>query len=315
GYTSSDMGFDYKTCAVLTSINEQSPDIAQGVDCAREYQGDIADKVGAGDQGMMFGCATDETPELMPMPIMLAHALTRKLAEVRKSGLLPYLRPDGKAQVTVEYVDGAPKRVDAVVISAQHDEGVDYETLQADIKKHVVFSAIDGALLDENTKYYINPTGRFVKGGPHGDSGVTGRKIIVDTYGGYCPHGGGAMSGKDATKVDRSGIYMARYICKNLVAAGLCKRAELEVAYAIGCARPVSLTVNTFGTGKISDEKLVELVHKVFDLRPYSIIKNLGLKEPIFRATANYGHFGRNSFPWEKTDKVEELLRAVKDLK
>jgi S-adenosylmethionine synthetase len=301
------MGFDYKSCAVLTAINEQSKDIAQGVNSALEYAGDIADKIGAGDQGMMFGCACDETPELMPLPIMLAHKLTRRLTEVRKTGTLKYLRPDGKAQVTVEYDGDKAKRVDAVVVSSQHDEEVAYDDLKTDILKHVIKAVIPAELLDENTKYYINPTGRFVVGGPAGDSGVTGRKIIVDTYGGYCAHGGGAMSGKDPTKVDRSGLYMARYICKNLVAAGAAKRCELEIAYAIGCAHPVSVTVDTFGTGTVSDERIIEIISKVFDLRPYSIIKNLNLKKPVFRATANYGHFGREEFSWEKTDKVDEI--------
>ncbi|MDR3216438.1 MAG: methionine adenosyltransferase [Clostridiaceae bacterium] len=313
GYNSSEIGFDYKSCSVLVALNEQSKDIAQGVDSALEYSGDIADKIGAGDQGMMFGCASDETPELMPLPIMLAHKLTRRLTEVRKSGILKYLRPDGKAQVTVEYAGDKPKRVEAVVVSSQHSEDVDYDKLKSDILKHVIKAVIPKKLLDENTKYYINPTGRFVIGGPAGDSGVTGRKIIVDTYGGYCAHGGGAMSGKDPTKVDRSGLYMARYICKNLVAAKAARRCELEVAYAIGCAHPVSLTIDTFGTGAVSDERLIEIINKVFDLRPYSIIKNLELKKPVFRATANYGHFGREEFSWERTDKAAEIAALLED--
>lgn len=308
GYDDSSLGFDYKTCAVLSSLDEQSPDIARGVDEASDYVGcDEIDKLGAGDQGMMFGCATDETPELMPLPIMLAHALTRRLTEARKSGEIAWLRPDGKAQVTVEYVGGEPKRVDVVVVSAQHSEDVERQELENTVIEKVIRKAIPAKWLDKDTKFYVNPTGRFVIGGPAGDSGVTGRKIIVDTYGGYCPHGGGALSGKDPTKVDRSGNYMARYVCKNLVAAGVCRRVELQVAYAIGRARPVSVYVDTFGTGVVGDDVVAEIVSKVFDLRPRAIIRRLKLNRPIYRETANYGHFGRAEFSWEKTDKVDEI--------
>lgn len=314
GYDSSDLGFDYNTCSVLTTINEQSPDIAMGVNSAQEYDGDLIDKTGAGDQGMMFGYACDETPELMPLPIVLAHALTKKLTEVRKNGTLAYLRPDGKSQVTVEYEDGVPKRVDTVVISAQHNPDVTQDQIRKDIIEKVIKTIIPDNLIDDDTKIYVNPTGRFVIGGPHGDSGLTGRKIIVDTYGGYCPHGGGALSGKDPTKVDRSALYMARYVCKNVVASGLAKKCEIEVAYAIGRAHPVSVYLNTFGTGKVSDDILTKAVLKVFDFRPLAIINNLDLRKPVYRKVANYGHLGRNDVTWEKTDKTEELKKAVAEI-
>ena len=311
GYDRAKYGFDGSTCAVLQAIDEQSGDIAMGVDKALEYkEGTLDDKIdtiGAGDQGMMFGYTCDETPELMPLPIMLAHALTRRLTEARKSGEIAWLRPDGKAQVTVEYVGGEPKRVDVVVVSAQHSEDVERQELENTVIEKVIRQAIPAKWLDKDTKFYVNPTGRFVIGGPAGDSGVTGRKIIVDTYGGYCPHGGGALSGKDPTKVDRSGNYMARYVCKNLVAAGVCRRVELQVAYAIGRARPVSVYVDTFGTGVVGDDIVAEIVSKVFDLRPRAIIRRLKLNRPIYRETANYGHFGRAEFSWEKTDKVDEI--------
>lgn len=315
GYDSSDLGFDYNTCSVLTAINEQSPDIAMGVNSAQEYDGDIIDKTGAGDQGMMFGYACDETPELMPLPIVLAHALTKKLTKVRKDGTLDYLRPDGKSQVTVEYEDGVPKRVDTVVISAQHNPDVTQDQIRKDVIEKVIKTTIPDNLIDDDTKIYVNPTGRFVIGGPHGDSGLTGRKIIVDTYGGYCPHGGGALSGKDPTKVDRSALYMARYVCKNVVASGLAKKCEIEVAYAIGRAHPVSVYLNTFGTGKVSDDILTKAVLKVFDFRPLAIINNLDLRKPVYRKVANYGHLGRNDVTWEKTDKTEELKKAVAEIK
>lgn len=313
GYDRAKYGFDCDTCAVLTSIHEQSADIALGVDDSVEHRetGDEADKFGAGDQGMMFGYATNETEEYMPMAITLAHKLTRKLTEVRKSGLLPYLRPDGKSQVTVEYEDGKVKRIDAVVVSTQHSEQVSTEKLRKEVKKYVIEASLPTELIDENTKYYINPTGRFEIGGPHGDSGLTGRKIIVDTYGGSCPHGGGAFSGKDPTKVDRSAAYMARYICKNIVAAGLADECTLEVAYAIGVARPVSLFVNTKGTGKLHDDKIADIIEKEFDMRPASIIKTLDLRRPIYKATAAYGHFGRPEFPWERLDRVANLKKYL----
>ena len=313
GYDRAKYGFDADTCAVLTTIHEQSADIALGVDNSVEHRisGDEADRFGAGDQGMMFGYATDETEEYMPMAITLAHKLTMKLAEVRKQGVLTYLRPDGKSQVTVEYEDGKVKRIDTVVVSTQHSESVTTEQLRKDIKKYVIEACLPKELLDENTKYFINPTGRFEIGGPHGDSGLTGRKIIVDTYGGSCPHGGGAFSGKDPTKVDRSAAYMARYICKNIVAAGLAKECTLEVAYAIGVATPVSVYVNTNGTGKLPDERIAEIVKKEFDLRPYSIIKTLDLRRPIYKKTAAYGHFGRPEFPWEKLDRVNDLKKYL----
>ena len=313
GYNDSSLGFDYKTCAVLNAIQEQSADIALGVDEATDGdENDEFDKTGAGDQGMMFGYACDETEALMPLPIMLAHALTSKLTEVRKSGELAWLRPDGKAQVTVEYIDGVPERVDTIVVSCQHADYMDLETIENEIIERVIMRSIPAEYLDDDTKIYINPTGRFVIGGPAGDSGVTGRKIIVDTYGGFCPHGGGALSGKDPTKVDRSAAYMARYVCKNLVASGICRRAELQVAYAIGMAHPVSVYVNTFGTGKVSDDISAKIVDDVFDLRPLAIIRSLRLDKPIYRATSNYGHFGREGFSWEETDRVEDIKQALK---
>jgi len=298
GYTRAKYGFDCDTCAVLSALDRQSPDIAMGVDTG-----------GAGDQGLMFGFACNETPELMPLPIQLAHQLARRLSEVRKSGELPYLRPDGKSQVTVEYRDGRPFRLEAVVISSQHDAEVTNEQLRAEIQEKVIKYTVSPELLDNNTKYHINPTGRFVTGGPQGDAGVTGRKIIVDTYGGYAPHGGGAFSGKDPTKVDRSAAYMARYVAKNIVAAGLADRCEVQLAYAIGVAEPVSILVQTEGTGRISDAALSKLVREHFDLTPRGIIESLNLRRPIYKATAAYGHFGRSedSFTWEKTDKAEAL--------
>ncbi len=310
GYTRAKFGFDADTCAVLTSINEQSADIALGVDNSTEYKADdtdAEDKIGAGDQGMMFGFACNETDELMPLPIMLAHKLTKKLADVRKAGEIDYLLPDGKSQVTVEYHDGKPVRIDTVVVSTQHNANVTTGKLREDVKAKVILPTLPGELVDENTKFFINPTGRFEIGGPHGDSGLTGRKIIVDTYGGYCPHGGGAFSGKDPTKVDRSAAYMTRYICKNIVAAGLADKIEMEVSYAIGVAKPVSICVDTFGTGKISNNDMEKLIAETFDMRPKAIIDKLGLQNPIYRQTAAYGHFGRQGFPWEQTDMVDAL--------
>ncbi len=312
GYTRAKYGFDSETCAVLTTIDEQSKDIAQGVDESKEYKGngsDSYDKIGAGDQGIMFGFACDETEELMPLPISLAHKLARRLSEVRKKKILGYLRPDGKTQVTVEYHDDKPVRVDTVVISTQHSDKITLDIIEKDIKKEVIEKIIPSELIDENTKYHINPTGRFVIGGPQGDAGLTGRKIIVDTYGGYSRHGGGAFSGKDPTKVDRSAAYAARYVAKNIVAAEIASKCEVQLAYAIGVAHPVSIMVDTFGTGKIPAEKIEELICKHFDLRPAAIIDDLDLRRPIYRQIAAYGHFGRTDLdlPWEKIDKAEIL--------
>ncbi len=319
GYDKSEYGFDGNTCAVLVAIDEQSADIAMGVDKALEArESKMSDAeieaIGAGDQGMMFGYATNETPELMPYPIHLAHQLARQLTKVRKDGTLKYLRPDGKSQVSVEYDEnGKPVRLEAVVLSTQHDEDVTQEQIHQDIKKYVFDPILPQELIDENTKFFINPTGRFVIGGPHGDAGLTGRKIIVDTYGGYARHGGGAFSGKDCTKVDRSGAYAARYVAKNIVAAGLADRCEIQLSYAIGVAQPTSIMVDTDGTGKISDEKLVDIVRENFDLRPAGIIKMLDLRRPIYKQTAAYGHFGRTDvdLPWEKLDKVDALKKYL----
>ncbi len=311
GYNSSDMCFDGATCNVLTAVHAQSPDIAMGVDAALESRDADENDTGAGDQGMMFGYACDETPELMPMPIALAHRLTRRLTEVRKNGLLPWLRPDGKSQVTVVYEDGKPVAVDAVVISTQHAPEISQEEIHAAIREHVINPVIPAELLNEDTKYFINPTGRFVIGGPAGDTGLTGRKIIVDTYGGYAPHGGGAFSGKDPTKVDRSAAYAARHVAKNIVAAGLAKKCEIQLAYAIGVANPVSLLVDTKGTGVVADDVLSAAVSKVFDLRPAAIIKRLNLRQPIYRQSCNYGHFGKAGLPWEETNYVDALKQEV----
>lgn len=316
GYDRAKYGFDADTCGVIISIGEQSADIALGVDKALEArEGTMTDEeieaIGAGDQGLMFGFACNETPELMPLPISMAHQLARRLTEVRKNGTLPYLRPDGKTQVTVEYEGDKPVRIDTIVISTQHAPEVTLEQIKADLMEHVIKPIVPGEWLDEETKYFINPTGRFVIGGPQGDAGLTGRKIIVDTYGGYARHGGGAFSGKDPTKVDRSGAYAARYVAKNIVAAGLAEKCEVQVAYAIGVAQPVSISIDTFGTGTVPEADLVALVRKHFDLRPAGIIKQLDLRRPIYKQTAAYGHFGRNDLdvPWERTDKVEALKR------
>lgn len=316
GYTRAKYGFDCDTCSVLTSIDEQSADIALGVDEALESKKGEMDKIeaiGAGDQGMMFGFASNETPEYLPFPIAMAHRLARKLTEVRKNGTLDYLRPDGKTQVTVEYDDNKPVRIDTVVVSTQHSDQVTHDQIEKDILEKVIKTTIPADYLDENTKYFINPTGRFVIGGPQGDSGLTGRKIIVDTYGGYGRHGGGAFSGKDPTKVDRSAAYAARWVAKNLVAAGLADKLEIELAYAIGVAKPVSIEVDTFGTGKVSEEKIVEIIGKVFDLRPAAIIRDLNLRRPIYKQVAAYGHFGRLDLdlPWEKLDKVNEIKKYI----
>ena len=319
GYTSSKIGFDGNTCAVMVALDKQSPDIAMGVDKALEArESKMSDEqieaIGAGDQGMMFGYATNETPELMPYPISLAHKLTRQLAKVRKDGTLPYLRPDGKSQVSVEYAEnGKSVRLEAVVLSTQHDEEVTQEQIRADITEYVFKPVLPPEMIDENTKFFINPTGRFVIGGPQGDAGLTGRKIIVDTYGGYARHGGGAFSGKDCTKVDRSAAYAARYVAKNIVAAGLAEKCEIQLSYAIGVAQPTSVMVDTFGTGKLSDNRLVEIVRENFDLRPAGIIKMLDLRRPIYRATAAYGHFGRDdvSLPWEAVDKADSLKKYL----
>ncbi|MFT8348619.1 methionine adenosyltransferase [Clostridium saccharoperbutylacetonicum] len=316
GYDRAKFGFDCDTCSVLTSIDEQSADIAMGVDEAFESkkgEKDEVEAVGAGDQGMMFGFATNETEDYMPLPIYMAHKLSRRLTEVRKDKTLEYLRPDGKTQVTVEYEDNQPKRIDTIVISTQHDEKISLEQIQEDLKKYVIDAVVPAELLDDETRYFINPTGRFVVGGPQGDSGLTGRKIIVDTYGGYGRHGGGAFSGKDPTKVDRSAAYAARWVAKNLVAAGVADKLEIQVAYAIGVAKPVSIEVETFGTGKVSEEKIVEIVEKVFDLRPGAIIRDLDLRRPIYKQTAAYGHFGRNdlNLPWEQLNKVDEIRKYI----
>lgn len=315
GYDRAKYGFDCDTCAVVNAIDEQSVDIALGVDKARESkEGTATDlQIGAGDQGMMFGFACDETPELMPLPISLAHKLALKLTEVRKKRVLPYLRPDGKTQVTVEYEDDKPVRIDTILISSQHSEEVSIEQMQKDLKQYVIDEVLQGQWIDKDTKYLVNPTGRFVIGGPHGDSGLTGRKIIVDTYGGYSRHGGGAFSGKDSTKVDRSASYAARWVAKNIVAAGLAKKCEIQLAYAIGVAEPVSILVETFGTETVAVEKIEQAVRKVFDLRPRAIIEQLDLRKPIFKKTAAYGHFGREDqgFQWEQTNRVDELKQAI----
>lgn len=313
GYVDSKLDFSADTVEVVLKINRQSADIALGVDNSQQSQsGDKFDKIGAGDQGIMFGYACKETSEFMPLPIMLSHKMCQKLEQVRKTGEISYLRPDGKGQVTVEYENGKPKRIDTVVLSSQHDGDVSTEQLRRDIKEKVIDKVLPTQYLDENTKYYINPTGRFEIGGPAGDSGLTGRKIIVDTYGGKCPHGGGSFSGKDPTKVDRSATYMARYVCKNIVASGIAEQCQIQFAYAIGVANPVSVLVNTFGTGKLADEVIADIVVKEFDLRPAAIIEKLGLMAPVYSSTASYGHFGKEKYAWEQLDKVEALANYLK---
>ena len=316
GYDNADYGIDARTCAIITSLEEQSTDIAQGVDESEEYKGnksDEYDRYGAGDQGMVFGYATNETESGLPLPLELSHKLARRLATVRKEKILNYLRPDGKTQVTVEYENDAPKRIEAIVVSTQHDPDVDYEQLKEDIKREVILKIVDESMIDENTKFFINPTGKFVIGGPMGDAGLTGRKIIVDTYGGFCNHGGGAFSGKDPTKTDRSAAYFARYIAKNVVAAGLCDKCEVGFSYAIGVAKPISMFINTFGTNRIEEEKIIEAINENFDARPKAIIDKLDLQRPIYRDVASYGHFGRNDLDlsWEKCDKVEALKKYL----
>ena len=316
GYDNADYGIDARTCAIITSLEEQSKDIAQGVDESEEYKGnksDEYDRYGAGDQGMVFGYATNETESGLPLPLELSHKLARRLATVRKEKILNYLRPDGKTQVTVEYENDAPKRIEAIVVSTQHDPDVDYEQLKEDIKREVILKIVDESMIDENTKFFINPTGKFVIGGPMGDAGLTGRKIIVDTYGGFCNHGGGAFSGKDPTKTDRSASYFARYIAKNVFAAGLCDKCEVGFSYAIGVAKPISMFINTFGTNKIEEEKIIEAINENFDARPKAIIDKLDLQRPIYRDVASYGHFGRNDLDlsWEKCDKVEALKKYL----
>lgn len=316
GYDNADYGIDARTCAIITSLEEQSTDIAQGVDESEEYKGnksDEYDRYGAGDQGMVFGYATNETESGLPLPLELSHKLARRLATVRKEKILNYLRPDGKTQVTVEYENDAPKRIEAIVVSTQHDPDVDYEQLKEDIKREVILKIVDESMIDENTKFFINPTGKFVIGGPMGDAGLTGRKIIVDTYGGFCNHGGGAFSGKDPTKTDRSAAYFARYIAKNVVAAGLCDKCEVGFSYAIAVAKPISMFINTFGTNKIEEEKIIEAINENFDARPKAIIDKLDLQRPIYREVASYGHFGRNDLDlsWEKCDKAEALKKYL----
>lgn len=316
GYDNADYGIDARTCAIITSLEEQSKDIAQGVDESEEYKGnksDEYDRYGAGDQGMVFGYATNETESGLPLPLELSHKLARRLATVRKEKILNYLRPDGKTQVTVEYENDAPKRIEAIVVSTQHDPDVEYEQLKEDIKREVILKIVDESMIDENTKFFINPTGKFVIGGPMGDAGLTGRKIIVDTYGGFCNHGGGAFSGKDPTKTDRSAAYFARYIAKNVVAAGLCDKCEVGFSYAIGVAKPISMFINTFGTNKIEEEKIIQAINENFDARPKAIIDKLDLQRPIYRDIASYGHFGRNDLDlsWEKCDKAEALKKYL----